>query len=74
MKEFYQGVPEWLRAVKDDDVFSVTMTLLTEWNTQGIKSVENLPKEIKETFPDLSDAQIQEIMSLLIDNKVLVSK
>lgn len=68
--KFYLGVPEWLKAEKDDDVYAAIMTLLTEWETETPKSVSGLATEFKEVFK-LSDEQTQKAIKLLTDNGIL---
>lgn len=68
--KFYLGVPAWLKAEKDDDVYAAIMTLLTEWETEKPKSVSGLATEFKEVFK-LSDEQTQKAIQLLTDNGIL---
>ena len=68
--QFFVEVPDWLKAVKDDDVYAAILTLLTEWETTNPKSVSNLATELKETF-GLSEKQAEEALKLMVDNGVL---
>lgn len=68
--KFYLGVPEWLKAEKDDDVYAAILTLLTEWETEKPKSVSGLATELKETFK-LSDEQVRKAIKTLTDNGIL---
>lgn len=68
--QFYVGVPEWLKQVKDDSIYAAILTMLTEWETEKPKSVSGLATEFKEVFK-LSDEQTEQAIKLLTDNGIL---
>lgn len=68
--QFYVGVPEWLKKVKDDSIYAAILTMLTEWETEKPKSVSGLATEFKETF-GLSEQQTEQAIKLLTDNGIL---
>ena len=70
-KQVYVSVPDWVKAIKDDDVAASIMALILDWNFSGEDKISNLREYIKESFDDLSDKQVEEVAKLLIEHKVL---
>ena len=70
-KQVYVSVPDWVKAIKDDDVAASIMALIHDWNFSGEDKISNLREYIKESFDDLSDKQVEEVAKLLIEHKVL---
>lgn len=70
-KQVYVSVPDWVKAIKDDDVAAAIMALIFDWNFSGEDKIDNLREYVKESFDDLSDKQVEEVAQLLIEHKVV---
>lgn len=70
-KQVYVSVPDWVKAIKDDDVAAAIMALIFDWNFSGEDKIDNLREYVKESFDDLSDKQVEEVAKLLIEHKVV---
>lgn len=70
-KQVYVSVPDWVKAIKDDDVAASIMALIFDWNFSGEDKIDNLREYVKENFDDLSDEQVEEVAKLLIEHKVV---
>lgn len=70
-KQVYVSVPDWVKAIKDDDVAAAIMALIFDWNFSGEDKIDNLREYVKENFDDLSDKQVEEVAKLLVEHKVV---
>ena len=68
---FYFKPPEWVREIEDKQVASVIFALLFSWCYDGINHIDNIEKEIKNSFDNLSVKQINEIVDILIQHEVI---
>lgn len=70
-KQIWVEAPDWLKNIKDDDVAGAVFALMFNWQIDGGEKIDNLREYIKNTFDDLSDEQVEEVATLLIEHKVV---
>ena len=64
--------PEWVKEIKDKDIYSAVYTILFSWAWDGEpQKIDNLREYIAESFDDMSEDQITEICDVLIKHKVV---
>ncbi len=71
-KQVSVGTPTWLKDIEDKDVAGAIFALIFNWEWEGRKeNIANLREYIRESFDDLSDAQVAQVADLLIKHKII---
>lgn len=64
--------PEWIKEIKDKDIYSAVYALLFSWAWDGKpQKIDDIQEYVAESFDDMSESQIAEICDILIKHNVL---
>ena len=71
-KQVVVSAPTWLKDIEDKSVAGAIFALIFNWEWEGKKeNIADLREYVKESFDDLSDAQVAQVADLLIEHNIV---